>query len=203
MKMNKMIIGVCRLIFIVNSIFLFFVGEWGNGGALLGSLILTFLPEAYRWLTKKYIPSTASMGYVIFILGCQWLGTYLRFYDKFFWWDLLLHFSSGFLLGYIGVIFLLTIDEDYILIKTRQYLMIAIFAFTFSVMGAVAWEIGEFLADELLGTFTQLGSLKDTMIDMICGTVSALLFAIYTYRALKKEKHSYIAAFMRLNSYKS
>lgn len=199
MKANKIVIGVCRLIFILNGVLLLFLGQWGKGLALLGSLLLTFLPELYRWIGKRQIPEGACMWYVLFIFGCQWLGTYLRFYDKFFWWDILLHFTSGFLLGYIGVIFLMSLDTNYSLFKGKQYLIIAIFAFTFSVMGAALWEIGEYLADEFLGTFTQLGSLKDTMIDIICGTVSALLFAIYTYMRLRKEKDSYITSFIRLN----
>lgn len=203
MTASKIVIGVCRLIFILNGVLLLFLGQWGKGLLLLGSLLLTFLPELYRWLRKRQIPEEACMWYVLFILGCQWLGTYLRFYDKFFWWDLLLHFTSGFLLGYIGMIFLMGLDTNYSLFKGRQYCIIAIFIFTFSVTGAALWEIIEYVADQTLGTFTQLGSLKDTMIDIICGTVSALLFAIYTYIKLRQEKDSYIISYIRLNDKKA
>lgn len=199
MKISKIIINVCRLIFIVNGIWLLFLGQWGKGLGLLGSLILTFLPEAYRWLVKRKIPDRASMWYVLFILGCQWLGTYLRLYDSLFWWDILLHFSSGFLLGYIGLVFLMSLDTDYTLFKGKKYMIIAVFVFAFSVSGAAIWEMCEFLADQILGTFTQLGSLKDTMEDIICGIMSAFLFASYTYIRLKKEKPSPVTSYMRLN----
>lgn len=202
MKVSKIIIGVCRLIFILNGVFLLCVGQWGKGFALLGGLVLTLLPEIYTWLRKLQIPKNACMWYVIFVFSCQWLGTYLRFYDKFFWWDILLHFASGFLLGYIGLVVLMSLDSSYTLFKGKKYLIIAVFVFAFSVMCAAIWEIGEYSADQILGTFTQLGSLKDTMIDIICGTISALLFAIYTYIVLKREKDSYVAAFIRLNDKK-
>ncbi len=199
MKISKIIIGICRLIFILNGIVLLGVGQWGKGFALLGSLLLTFLPEVYVWLRKLQIPNRACMWYVVFIFGCQWLGTYLRFYDKFIWWDVLLHFTSGFLLGYIGLVLLMSLDPSYSLFKTKRYIIIALFVFAFSVMGATIWEICEYTADQLLGTFTQLGSLKDTMEDIINGTVSAFLFALYTYMVLKKGKNSYITSFIRLN----
>lgn len=199
MKASKIIIGICRLIFILNAVFLLFIGQWGQCLALIGSLLLTYLPEVYTWFRKLKVPHNACMCYVIFVFCCQWLGTYLRFYDMFFWWDILLHFTSGFLLGYIGLVILMSLDWDYTLFKAKRYMVIALFVFTFSVMCAAMWEICEYLADQLLGTFTQLGSLKDTMEDIICGTISAFLFATYTYLVLRREKNSYVTSFMRLN----
>ena len=67
MKVSKIIIGICRLIFILNAVFLLFIGQWGQGLALIGSLLLTFLPEVYTWLSKLKIPNNACMCYVILL----------------------------------------------------------------------------------------------------------------------------------------
>lgn len=197
--MCQIIILISRLIFCINGLVLILSANWGKGLALIGSGLLTFIPEVYTWLSKQKIPICARMWYVIFIVACQWLGTYLRFYDKFFWWDILLHFSSGFLLGYIGILFVLCLDKKGVLMMQKAYSIIAIFAFGIAVGGAICWEIVEFSSDKLLGTFTQLGSLDDTMADLIYGTLSALIFSAYTYYVLKKEKMSYVRKIIDVN----
>lgn len=168
-----------RLIFIMNGIWLIYEGQWGIALLLLASCILTFLPEVYTKVIRIKLPLAASALYVLFIFGCQWLGTYLRFYDIFFWWDILLHFTSGILLGYIGLILIFTLDQKRLLFQNQAYEIIIIFTMLTALSGSVIWEIMEYSSDSLFGSFTQLGSLGDTMQDMIYGTVGGILFAIY------------------------
>ncbi|WP_307400343.1 hypothetical protein [Paenibacillus anaericanus] len=42
-----------------------------------------------------------------------------------------------------------------------------------------AWEIYEFVVDHLFGLHSQNASLTDTMLDIICGTVGAVVSSIY------------------------
>lgn len=186
--MIKCIIIGMQLIFLINGIYLIGTGEWMKGLGLIGSLLLTFVPFLYGKLTKVKIPKRATMWYVLFIFCCQWLGTYLRFYDTFVWWDVLLHFTSGILMGYVGIVVLVTLDRECLLFKAHKVWLIALFAFSISIVGAVIWEIIEFGSDTLFGSFTQLGSLQDTMIDLILGTLGAILFAGYLIIRLRKKK---------------
>jgi hypothetical protein len=54
---------------------------------------------------------------------------------------------------------------------------------------AGCWEIFEFTTDRLFGLYSQNGSLVDTMVDIICGTVGAGGTALYL--ALKAERHPF------------
>lgn len=185
MNWRRYVIYISQLILILTSIYAAFNKEWGKMGLLLAAFALMWIPVLYTKWTKIKIPEGAALCYVLFILGCQWLGTYLRFYDYFFWWDILLHFTSGALLGYIGLIFLVTLDKNKVLFKPMQPLIIAVFALGISALGAIAWEIVEFTGDQLLGSFAQLGSLQDTMMDFIYATVGSILFVLHVIVSLK------------------
>lgn len=199
MQLNKGIIYLSRCIFIVNSIYLMFTGHWNKALLLVVSLVLTFIPEIYTKLTGIKMTSGGRASYTAFILGAQWLGTYLRLYDYLFWWDVLLHFSSGLILGYIALVVLITLDTKRSLIGSQHAAIIALFVFSVSIVGAVLWEIAEYASDSLFHTYTQLGSLQDTMEDLICGTLGALLFALYIgYKLFKKQK-SCLDALVSLN----
>jgi uncharacterized membrane protein YjdF len=55
------------------------------------------------------------------------------------------------------------------------------FAFLFAVAMAGMWEIYEFTVDHLFELHSQNGSLTDTMMDMICGTLGALVASFYLF----------------------
>lgn len=190
MLWGKVFIRGIRLVFIMNTLYLMFYGKVLLVGLLLGSLVLTFVPELFTRLTHIKLTMTQRVGYTIFIFATQWLGTYLRFYDFFVWWDIMLHFTSGILLGYVGVLFMFCIDKENMQKNNIKLSILMLFAFLTSVSGAVFWEIIEFLSDTFLGSNTQLGSLQDTMEDMIFGTLGAIVFIIYLYKIFYKNNSS-------------
>ena len=193
------IIYIVRIIFIANALYLALSGEFLKVGVLLGSLVLTFIPEIFTKLTHVKITSGGKVTYVVFILGTQWLGTYLRLYDSLIWWDIMLHFSSGILLGYVGIVLLVWIDKERMLKGQIGNRVIMLFSFLVSIAGAVFWEIAEFLSDTFIGSNTQLGSLRDTMEDMIFGTIGAALFVLYLYFTCTKKKNSCLRRLVNLN----
>ncbi len=188
-----------RLLFILSGMMELVNGNWGKLGLLFGSLLLTFLPEVFTRLSKLHITPDALLGYHLFIFCAQWLGTYLRCYDYFFWWDIMLHFTSGILLSYIGLLILMCLDKEGLLISHHKWLLIALFMGTVSLAGAAVWEIFEFSSDTLLGSYTQLGSLQDTMEDIIYGTLGAIVSSISIYRNASRGKKSSIDKLQRYN----
>ncbi len=196
---SKGIIYGIRFIFIANAVYLLFNFQFLLVGLLLGSLALTFAPEIFTKLSGVKITMAARVIYSVFIFGTQWLGTYLRFYDSIVWWDIMLHFVSGILLGYVGLILLMWIDRENMIKGRIKFSVIVIFSFLVSVSGAVFWEITEFLSDTFLGSNTQLGSLKDTMEDMIFGTLGAIVFVIYLWRTSRNKKRSAIDRLTQIN----
>ncbi len=199
MKWCKVLIGLSRLIFIVTIIYLVCIFKYDCLMLLLGSLLLTFVPEVYTKLTKVKIPMSGRLFYTGFILCSQWLGSYLGFYTLIPSWDILLHVTSGVLMGYVGLMMLIQLDQKNTLFKEQKIGAVVTFILAVSIAAAGIWEIIEFAGDTFLGTNAQLNSLRDTMEDIICGTVGSVLFAIYIGLRMKTRRESCVDELMRIN----
>ena len=68
------------------------------------------------------------------------LGGWFKFYQKFYWWDLLLHFIAGICFLSIG----LGIAKCVPNLSLKHML---IFSFMFSLNSHIAWEVFEFICD--------------------------------------------------------
>lgn len=199
MNCEKIIVYGIRLIFAGAALW---EGYRLNGTEVIFLLIglgLTFIPWGYEKIAKVYIPKGACLFYSLFVFGAQFLGSYIGFYGYFTWWDILLHLLSGILVGYMGLVLLLTLDKSHQLFMKQKTAVIAVFVFAIAVVGAVFWEIIEFTGDQLLGTNAQLGSLQDTMEDLICGTIVGGCFALYVGVKLRKKQHSCLDRLLAMN----
>ena len=65
----------------------------------------------------------------------------------------------------------------------------------FAIACAGAWEIWEFTTDSLFGLTAQNG-LEDTMYDIICGTVGAIIVTVPIYRYSKGSKNKILDKLM-------
>ena len=191
MKYQSTLIWLIRGIFFVFSVFEMIRLNWADVALLIAGFVLSFIPYLY----EKWVD--------IFLLGTQFFGSYLGAYTYFSWWDIMLHLSSGILVGYIGLILLITLDRNHLLFIKKKIGVIILFVFAIAVTGAVFWEIFEFTSDTLFGTNTQLGSLRDTMGDLICGTIVGGVFALYIGMMLHEEKKSCVSKLLQLNSSKA
>lgn len=177
MKIEKVVRNSIGIIFLVTMIYLAFKGEWQREWVLLAGLVGTYVPCILSKLCKIKFPKIAEFFFIFFLVGSQYLGSYLGFYGIFSWWDVMLHFVSGILIAYWGLILWQYVDVSY---KPLEDLFISIWiSILAGVSSAGLWEITEYLGDRYLGTYAQLGSLNDTMLDIICGTIGAGLFALY------------------------
>ncbi len=199
MKWSKGIIYLCQLIFLISSIYLICTLRFDRLILLLGSLLLTFVPEIYTKWTKVNIPIGARLFYVLFIFAAQWLGSYLGFYGYIFFWDVLLHATSGVFIGYVALIILVSLDKDHTLFKQNKISVIVTFILAVGIAAAGIWEMIEFAGDTFLNTNAQLGSLQDTMEDIICGTLGSCVFAIYTGVVMKAKRKSCIDQLLYMN----
>ena len=200
MKVKKVMIYGIMIIFAIFTVIELFHRQWESVAQLGAGLGLTFVPWLYTKLTKIKIPEGAHLGYSLFLLGAQFLGTYIGFYRYFAWWDVLLHLSSGILVGYIALIGLVTMERDQALFKSRAHaILIGSYVFAITAAGAVLWEIIEFTGDQFLGTNAQLGSLQDTMEDLICGTIVGGIFALYIAVRWHKQKTTCLNRLLKLN----
>lgn len=158
------------------------------------TLVLTFYPNILEKRFRVYLPSSIQVIITLFIFAAQYLGEINNFYDKFWWWDLMLHTTSGFVLGIIGFMFVYLLNKNYDTNVTLSPFFIALFAFSFAVMIGALWEIYEFGMDRLLGlnmqNFRGLGAdgLVDTMLDLIVDSIGAFIVSTLGYLRIKENK---------------
>lgn len=183
-----LVIAIIATIFEQNWLFVFL-------GSL--ALLLTFFPKIVERRYKIELPISLQIIIVLFIYAGVFLGGVRNFYERFWWWDSMLHFISGIGLGFAGFLFL------YVLYKKgkieRNPGLIAFLSFCFALSLGALWEIFEFSIDSFFGynmqrardlcspdeiCDTRLGVI-DTMIDLILNTIGALIASAAGYLYLK------------------
>lgn len=152
-------------------------------------------------------PLSQTMLNVIIFIGIV-IGSYGGWFDKYTWFDEVMHVSSGLACAVFGYDFAVIIQR-----KKGQCAatLAAIFALMFALSIAVGWEFYEFLMDTLHGTNLQLAKpgeetamfdiakyrneygylgLFDTMTDMMMNTIGGLAGMIFmiVYRNRKKKE---------------
>ncbi len=173
-------------------------------------VVLSFLPNLLNAEFKLHIPATLQAVIVLFIFAAEILGEIHNFYDLFFWWDVMLHTFSGFIIGYIGFLIIYTLNRNPNVQIQMSLFGVCAFAFCFALACGAFWEIFEWSGDMLLGMNMQKGvyvkdvselapyinrwgrfmdpGLVDTMEDIIVDAVGALTAAIFGYFTIRKSR---------------
>ena len=167
----------------------------GRMTVLILNILLWLIPFIFRPIFKQKISDGIYAVFVIFAFLASFLGSVLGFYSKIWWYDLAIHFAFGYLAAVIGLFFFCKLADVY----AQKPLLIMLFCFAVSLMFAVLWEIFELSGDALLGNTAQgthiptadggfVTAVNDTMEDMICNTLGAILFTLhYAAHALSKK----------------
>lgn len=163
--------------------------EFKTAGSAALVMVLSFLPVGLKTLFHINVDTVSRFVYLIILCMALYLGSSLRFYDKYRWWDRVLHFLSG--VGFVG--FGTAIAG---LSPGITKILLLSFGFTFSVTLHVFWEVLEYLADccfhsnaqrwqvihdsnnHMPEQAVQPAGLVDTMNDMICCLIGAALVFI-------------------------
>ncbi|MDC7124131.1 MAG: hypothetical protein PQJ46_01095 [Spirochaetales bacterium] len=167
------------------------------------SFILTFIPSILERSIRVSLPASFQVVLLIFIFGAQFLGEIFDYYERFWWWDLLLHGWSGVLLGLVGFILVYILNEASDVGVVMSPFFVAFFAFCFAVTCGVVWEVFEYLMDIIFGTDMQKSGLQDTMGDLIIDTAGALIISVNGFFTLRDKKkntlNNAISGFMKKN----
>ena len=169
------------------------------------ALVLSFIPELLEKKYKLTLPRFIQVFIIIFIFASLVLGEMQSFYQRFWWWDSLLHLLSGVALGFTGFLIV------YILDKTGRFsaniFLKCTLAFCFALAIGTIWEIFEFVMDTFFnldmqksrnlcyaGKYlcnTRLGVI-DTVVDLILDALGSLYAVTIGYFYLKNEKSPYL-----------
>lgn len=147
------------------------------------ALGITYLPSFLKKKWGEYMPATLQLAIILFVFLSMFLGEINGFYELFWWWDSLLHFSSGIMLGLIGFILVYILNaHETIHIRLSPFFVCA-FAVMFAVFMGVLWEIFEFSMDQWFSFNMQVREtgVIDTMKDLIVDMIGATAVGIWGY----------------------
>jgi hypothetical protein len=184
------------------SVVAFFLGQWSMTLVASMTLLVSLAPSV---LSERYhleLPWPFFTGIVLFIFATLFLGEAFDFYDRFWWWDILMHGFSAIGFGLAGFVFIFALFEG------DRYAApawaIAFISLTFAIAIGAMWEIFEFTMDAVFGVNMQKSGLNDTMQDLMVDTVGASIGALAGFGFLKGRNRGgltrMIAEFVRLNS---
>lgn len=139
------------------------------------------------FLKKSKASYIASL---LFIFLAMYLGNVFNLYKFVVYYDKILHFSSGIIIGVIGLIIYAHFTKEYMKKLSPQFAILFIFIFCVALAGC--WEIWEFTGDRLFGFTSQNNSLIDTMMDIICGTAGGIVSLIPIYRFVRGKSNSFL-----------
>jgi len=154
--------------------------------AVIGSMIPALLYRQWRIV----LPIELDLVLTGFIAVHFILGELGAFYSKYWWFDLLLHDFSGFVIGIVGFVW------SYMLFYTSkiraQPWFILFFTISLAMAAGAVWEIFEFSMDQIFGFNMQKSGLKDTMEDLIVCMVGSVFAGIIGYIYLRITKDGFI-----------
>ncbi len=164
-------------------------GHRWNVATTTAVLGLTLLPLRMSRRFNVFIPPELEVLALIFVFAALFLGEVRGYYVRFWWWDLVLHSASGFLLGIVGFLLVHVLNEKEDLELHMKPRFVALFAFMFALGLGALWEIFEFGMDSIFGYNMQKSGLNDTMWDLIVDAVGALVIAVLGYGYLRNARN--------------
>jgi len=185
---------------------LLMASNWMNAFIVCALILVVLTPVIFRDGFTSTVPLEVLLFATIFIFATLFLGEVRGYYVRYWWWDLVLHATSGVLLGLLGflIVYLLNETRKVDLALTPGFT--AVFAFSFAVAIGALWEIFEFTMDELAGTTMQKPMLgddsgkTDTMWDLIVDAIGAgavsLVGWLYMIRARNSKTDHWLHRFV-------
>jgi len=177
-------------------------GQWLN--AFLATTIMTIIvaPTLLRDHLPVRLPAEMQLVALAFVFAALFLGEIRSYYERIWWWDILLHISSGWLLGIFGFLLVYVLNESRNIDLHMRPRFVALFAFLFAVAVGALWEIFEFTMDTAFGAQMQKpmlddpSGLTDTMWDLIVDTLGALCISTLGWWYMHRHEESFIEAWI-------
>lgn len=144
------------------------------------AIVLSLLPSIVQRNYRITLPFELDLLITLSIFLHTFFGEWLKFYDRIWIWDKILHVYGT------AVISMLAFMIVYTLHYTKKLRLTLPFVGLFTVISAMAigsfWEIGEFAVDNIFNIDTQNGldnTMWDLIDDLIGGTFVAGVGIIY------------------------
>ncbi len=175
---------ILALFFLLSGILAFVLGNWFT--LFVSAISLSLVVFSVKFSDRKGIEfsSLISLVFLFFIFASLFLGEIRFFYQRFWWWDLMLHTVAGFNMGLIGFSLSYYMNRGSKHMELSPY-FIALFGFCFAMTLGVFWEFFEFSMDYFFGTSMLKSGLVDTITDLIVTSVGAFVVSTLGFLGLK------------------
>lgn len=192
------LLGIGLVLFILRR-------DWENVFLTALVILLTLVP-AFLWRRYRiFMPPEFQLIAAAFVFLSLFLGSAADLYYHLWWWDIVLHTGSGFLLGIVGFIFMFLLNQTNRIPAGVRPEFVCFFGVTFAVFLGVLWEIFEFVVDRFTtaNMQSQETGVVDTMQDLIVDTLGAVVVALMALAYVRGGRYSFIVdgvrAFVRKN----
>lgn len=196
-RIHRWIVIAVTVIMTVELVLLAFEQQWMNAFLVFTLMGVILAPTIFRRKLPVRIPPEFLVTALLFSFAALFLGEVHDYYQRIWWWDILLHATSGLLLGILGFLLVYVLNENRRADLNMQPRFVALFAFMFAVTVGTLWEIFEFAMDQLFDTNMQkpmLGDpsgLTDTMWDLIVDAVGAAVISILGWWYMRRGTRSF------------
>ena len=175
---RRILIANCAVMFVLMATALW-VQNWPLAFVALATLTLSLVPIFLAGRFGVTLPMPFLIFTSLFIFAAIFLGEAFGFYDRFWWWDLVLHGSSAVGFGLIGFLLVFMILEGDRF--AAPPVALGLIAFCVGVTVGAVWEIFEFFMDTVFGLNMQKAGTVDNMTDIILNAVGAALAGLSGY----------------------
>lgn len=192
----ELLTNAVRIALAALAVWYLFRKAWKPMGSLMLVLALTFLPALLEFWVGIRLDTLGICLYLAILIMTLHLGSTLKFYDKFVWWDRIIHLVSGVLLVNVGV----AITQR---VQITPTFGVVLFAVSFSLAGHCVWELLEYATDCFSRSDNQRwqkrnidrnhkpeaaiqpAGLVDTMNDLLMGLIGAVVSSIVWFLILR------------------
>jgi hypothetical protein len=173
---SAIVLNGIRLLLAVEALVAAWNGVWPAVFVTLAALVLTVLPGQIASRVGLRFPPSFLAAIALFVMATLYLGEVYDFYDRFWWWDLTLHFGSAMGFGILGflMVFMMFQGDRY----AAPPWAVGVLSFCLAMTVGVLWEIFEYAMDTLFGFNMMKSGLPDTMGDFIVNTLGAALASV-------------------------
>ena len=202
-RIHRLLVGFLLLVLGLELAATLYRGLWTNAFLIVAIGAVTAIPLAVHRRYQIHIPLEFQTLAVIFVFASLFLGEIHSYYERFWWWDIALHTSSGLLMGILGFLLVYILNENDRVNVALTPRFVALFAFLFAVTVGTLWEIFEFAMDSLFGANMQKAMLNDpsgltdTMFDLIVDTLGALIISGLGWWYTAKGKSFFVERWIR------
>src|SRR5688572_4073915 len=196
-----LILTVVIQVWLVVGLIVFVVRrDWENVVLTATVIGLVVFPELLLRRYRIHIPPEFQLIAAAFVFLSLFLGSARDFYYRFWWWDIVLHTTSGFLLGIVGWIVLFLLLQTDRLPRAIGPGLVCVFSVTFAVTLGVLWEIFEFAVDSMWPEVNMMSNetgVADTMHDLIVDLIGAVVVAGMGWAYSRTGRFSYVVDAVR------